>query len=326
MLPDLNSVMSRLHLRQLRLLIAVAESGSLLAAADRVGLTQPGASKALKELEGTLNTDLFVRTNRGLVPTDAGKCAVRFARLIQSDINNLRHELSAIASGAGGKLAVGTIMGAVPLLTGALSRLFERQPDISVEIVEDTSETLLGLIDQGRLDAAICRSSVSAKPHIYDSIVIKDESLAVIAHQTHHAATLPSITLHDLSTYRWVVYRANMPMRRTLEREFFEENLFFPMNLIETTSALATLSLLSGNPNLIALVSDDVADYVCRHGMVSRLPLALKSRSEPYELISRQGAQKNPALQLLTDCLQENAAPIPRADPQVLQASTAQEH
>ena len=300
---NLNSVMSRLHAKQLRLLIAVAEQGSLLAAADRVGLTQPGASKALKELEATLNAELFLRTNRGLVPTEAGKCAVRFARLIQSDINNLRHELSAIASGAGGKLAVGTIMGAVPLLTGALSRLLEKQPDISIEIIEDTSESLLSLIDQGRIDAAICRLSVSTRPHLYDSIVIKEESLAVIAHASHPAAALPSIVLQDLSTCRWVMYRANMPMRRTLEREFFEENLFFPTQLIETTSALATLSLLSGNPNLIALESDDVADYVCQHGMVSRLPLRLKSRSEPYELISRRNAQKNPALDLLIDSL-----------------------
>ena len=94
---NLNSVMSRLHARQLRLLIAVAEQGSLLAAADRVGLTQPGASKALKELESTLNAPLFMRTNRGLVPTEAGTCAVRFARLIQSDISHLQQELSAIA-------------------------------------------------------------------------------------------------------------------------------------------------------------------------------------------------------------------------------------
>lgn len=120
---NLNSVMSRLHARQLRLLIAVAEQGSLLAAADRVGLTQPGASKALKELESTLNAPLFMRTNRGLVPTEAGTCAVRFARLIQSDISHLQQELSAIASGAGGRIAVGTIMGAVPLLTRALTQL-----------------------------------------------------------------------------------------------------------------------------------------------------------------------------------------------------------
>lgn len=300
---NLNAVMSRLHARQLRLLIAVAEHGSLLAAADRVGLTQPGASKALKELESTLNAPLFTRTNRGLVPTEAGTCAVRFARLIQSDIGRLQQELSAIASGAGGRIAVGTIMGAVPLLTRALSRLMEQQPAISVEIVEDTSATLLALIDQGRLDAAICRSSISPKPHLYDATVIKDESLAVVAHRAHPAAGLPSITLQDLSASRWVVYRAHMPMRRTLEREFFEESLFFPTHLIETTSALATLSLLSHNPNLVALVSDDVADYVCQHGLVARLPLQLKSRSEPYELIARRNAYRHPALALLVDSL-----------------------
>jgi len=301
---SLNSVMSRLHARQLRLLIAVAEHGSLLAAADRVGLTQPGASKALKELEMTLNATLFVRTNRGLVPTQAGQCAVRFARLIQSDIGHLQQELSAIASGAGGRIAVGTIMGAVPLLTRALTRLMERQPDLSVELVEDTSESLLALIDQGRLDAAICRLSVSPRPHLYDAVVVKEESLAVIAHQAHPAAGLPSITLQDLSGNRWVVYRAHMPMRRTLEREFFEEDLVFPAHLIETTSALATLSLLSHDPNLVALVSDDVADYVCRHGLVARLPLRLKSRSEPYELIARRNAHRHPALVLLTEALQ----------------------
>jgi DNA-binding transcriptional LysR family regulator len=73
-----------------------------------------------------------VRTNRGLVPTEAGTCAVRFARLIQSDIGHLQQELSVIASGAGGGIAVGTIMGAVPLLTRALTRLMDRQPESSV--------------------------------------------------------------------------------------------------------------------------------------------------------------------------------------------------
>jgi DNA-binding transcriptional LysR family regulator len=300
---NLNSVMSRLHARQLRLLIALAEHGSLLAAAERVGLTQPGASKALKELESTLSAPLFTRTNRGLVPTEAGSCAVRFARLIQSNIGHLQQELSAIASGAGGRIAVGTIMGAVPLLTRAITLLMDKQTEISVEIVEDTSESLLALIDQGRLDAAICRSSVSTKPHLYDTVVVKDESLAVIAHQAHPAAGLPSVTLQDLFGSRWVVYRAHMPMRRTLEREFFDENLFFPTHLIETTSALATLSLLSQNRHLVALVSDDVADYVCQHGMVARLPLRLRSRSEPYELIARRNAHRHPALTLLVDSL-----------------------
>ena len=231
-LASLNSIMSRLHAKQLRLLIALAEKGSLLNAAEGVGLTQPGASKALKELESALGVELFLRTNRGLLPTAAGNCAIRFARLIQADLDNLRHELHAIASGSGGKLAIGTIMGAVPLLTHAISRLLELQPRLSVEVVEDTSESLLSLIDQGRLDTAICRLSVSDKPETYDSLVIKDESLAVIAHSAHPAANCERVELQDLSDSRWVVYRANMPMRRTLEHENNESQNQNPLHLI----------------------------------------------------------------------------------------------
>ncbi|MFH3981525.1 LysR family transcriptional regulator [Acinetobacter sp. ZOR0008] len=295
--------MLRLHTKQLRLLIAIEESGSLLGAADKVGLTQPGASKALKELEDTLSIELFGRTNRGLIPTEAGKCALRFARLIQADINNLRFELNAITSGAGGRLAIGVIMGAVPLLTNAISELLKQQPRLSIEIIEDTSETLLGLVERGRLDAALCRSSVSRNTEHYESILIKDESLAVIANIEHPLINEKTINLLDLQNSRWIVYRAYMPMRRLLEREFQEAHLIFPLHLIETTSVLTTISLLSQNTDLVALVSDDVANYFCSHGLVGTLPLLFHSQSEPYELVLRKNAPRSPALGLLIDVL-----------------------
>jgi hypothetical protein len=50
------------------------------------------------------------------------------------------------------------------------------------------------------------------------------------------------LTLKDLADFRWVVYRANMPMRMLLEREFREAEIRFPLHLLETTSAFATLS------------------------------------------------------------------------------------
>ncbi|OZI56670.1 LysR family transcriptional regulator [Bordetella genomosp. 4] len=297
--------MSRLHAKQLRLLIAIEESGSLLGAANKVGLTQPGASKALRELEATLAVELFERTNRGLIPTEAGRCALRFARLIQSDINNLRFELDAIASGAGGHLAIGTIMGAVPLLSDAVSNLLMQQPHMSVEIVEDTSETLLGLIERGRLDAAICRSSVSRNPEAYESLFVKDESLSVIANVRHPAMGADAVELRELQDSRWVVYRAHMPMRRLLEREFHEARLNFPLHLIETTSALTTVTMLGRNTDLVALVSDDVASYFCHNGLVGALALTLKSRSEPYELVSRKGAPRSSVLALLIESLRQ---------------------
>ena len=114
MTPSLNSIMSRLHIKQLRLLIALDEHGSLLGAAKQVALTQPGASKALQEIETTFGTSLFTRTNRGLEPNDAGRSVIRYARLIQTDLAHLREEIIGIMSGEGGRVSVGTIMGAVP--------------------------------------------------------------------------------------------------------------------------------------------------------------------------------------------------------------------
>src|SRR5690606_15085568 len=132
---------------------------------------------------------------------------------------------------------------------------------MSLEVVEDTSETLLGLVDRGLLDAAICRSSVSRNPDTYESLFIKDEALSVIANVHHPAMGAKSVELTELQDNRWVVYRAHMPMRRLLEREFHEAQLNFPLHLVETTSTLTTLSLLSRNTDLVALVSDDVANY-----------------------------------------------------------------
>ena len=301
MLPSLSSVVSRLHLRQLRLLIALDEFGSLLKAAEQVGLTQPGASKALQEVEDTLGVSLFTRTNRGLRATEAGLCVIRYARLIQTNLGQMREEMEGLLQGHGGKLALGTIMGAVPFLTEMLMRLIHKHPAISVELVEDNSAELLRLLDQGRLDLAICRTTISDRPDLYDSVNVREETLAVVANLHHPAAKRKRIELADLADARWVVYSANMPMRLLLEREFRQAGLRFPLHLVETTSAFATLSLLQKEPSFVALLSSDVATFCSSFGMTSVLPLRLRSRSEPYELVTRRGAPISPVARRLME-------------------------
>lgn len=158
MTPSIDSIISRLHVKQLRLLIALEERGSLLGAARQLALTQPGASKALHEIETTFGAPLFVRTNRGLEPNAIGHCVIRYARLIHTDLAHLREEIVGIMRGYGGRVAVGVIMGAVPLVTDAITEVATRQPEMSVEIVEDTSATLLNLIDAWPISPCAARA------------------------------------------------------------------------------------------------------------------------------------------------------------------------
>jgi DNA-binding transcriptional LysR family regulator len=308
MIASLPSLVSRLRLKQLRLLIALDEHGSLHKAAEQVSITQPGATKALNEIESAFGTRLFTRTSQGLEANDLGRCAIRYARLIHSDLAHLREEMLGILQGQGGRIAVGTIMGAVPMLVASLARLRQTQPELSVEIVEDTSARLLALIDQGRLDLAICRTSVSQRPAAYDCQPLHREQLRVVAHARHPLAGATQLELAQLESYRWIIYPANMPMRLVLEREFSEAGLEFPRFPLETASTFTTLMLLQQDPQLIALMPAEVAEAAMAMGVLVALPLALRSRSEPYAIVTRHGSPLSAPVKLLFDELQAGTA------------------
>ncbi|HGY9625782.1 LysR family transcriptional regulator [Pseudomonas juntendi] len=303
MLPSLTSMASRLRLRQLRLLISLDELGSIHKAAEAMSITQPGATKALNEIESTLGAVLFDRTSKGLEANDLGRCVVRYARLINTDLAHLREEMLGILQGHGGRLSVGTIMGAVPMLVEGLASLREAQPDLSVTVVEDTSDRLLSLLDQGRLDVVICRTSVSRRPAAYESRVKHQEQLVLVANPAHPLAGSQSLNLSQLTDSRWVVFPVNMPLRLTLEREFREAGLSFPQYPIETSSTFTTLSMLRQDPGLLAVMPWDVAKVAVDHGMLVRLPLQLMSRSEPYEVVTRRGVELSSPARLLIDIL-----------------------
>ncbi len=297
-LPSLTSIISRLRMRHLRLLIAMHELGTVQKAADLVGLTQPGATKALNEIEAMLGVQLFLRTHRGLETTEMGLCAVRYARLIYTDLAHFHEEMAGILQGHGGRLSVGLIMGAVPIMSQALAHIHSQQPAIAIEVVEDTSGRLLALLDRGRLDVAICRSRVNQRGHLYHSLDIHNEELAVICHPDNPLAHQSQLGLADLVDASWIVYPANMPMRLLLEREFHEAKLQFPLYPIETASAFAGLSILQHDRVSVSLMAVDAARPFCEAGMVVMLPVRLRSRSEAYELVTRKGVFLSPATRL----------------------------
>ncbi|WP_462402382.1 LysR family transcriptional regulator [Pseudomonas sp. Marseille-QA0332] len=306
MLPPLSSMASRLRLRQLRLLISLDELGSIHKAAEAMSITQPGATKALNEIESTLGAVLFERTTKGLEANDLGRCVVRYARLINTDLAHLREEMIGILQGHGGRISVGTIMGAVPMLVEGLALLRAEQPDLSVTVVEDTSDRLLSMLDEGRMDVVICRTSVSRRPDLYESRAKHQEQLVLVANPRHSLADSQCLKLMQLVGFRWIVFPVNMPMRLTLEREFREAGLSFPQYPIETSSTFTTLAMLRQDPQLLAVMPFDVVRLDIECGTLLRLPLQIKSRSEPYEIVTRRGVDLSNAARSLIDFLMED--------------------
>ncbi len=314
-LPSLHAIGSRLRFRQLRLLIAIDESGSLHRAAEQLSITQPGASKALRELEETFGADLFVRHPHGLEANELGRCVIRYARLIGTDLDHLREEMTGILRGQGGRLAVGAIAGALPtVLVQAVRRLKASQPSISIEVFEDTSARLLQLLAEGRLDLAIGRTSVAAQPELFEFEWLCDEKVGIAVGPKHPLADAAEVSLEQLVAYPWVLFPSHMPLRTLLERELLEAGLAFPAHAIETSSVFASVLLLAESDALVALFSAETVDFFERHQMMKRLPLELVARVEPYGIIRRRGSPVSPGAAILIEELRREAVsdePVP---------------
>ena len=90
------------RLNQIRDLIAVSEAGSLRAAAQRIGISQPAMSKSLSELEREFQAQLLTRTSRGVALTAAGRAFVARTRVVQGELRKVREDLAALHGGAEG--------------------------------------------------------------------------------------------------------------------------------------------------------------------------------------------------------------------------------
>jgi DNA-binding transcriptional LysR family regulator len=309
MIPTLPSLLARLRFRQLSVLIALDECGGLHKAAERLSITQPGLTKALHEIESTFGAQLFVRSNSGVQANELGQCLIRYARMFESDLENLREQMNGVLRGSGGRVAVGAITGALHgFLIDSISQLRRHQPSVSIEVREGTSLDLLQWIDEGRLDLAVCRTSVSSSAEQFDYEPLMEEVVAAAVGPNHPLAKAKRVTLAQLAKYRWILYPGNMPLRKFLEHEFLNEGLELPSYPLETGSSLTTMLMLKEDSQLVALMASPTMDFCMEHGIARRLPIRFKTRHEGFGIATRRGTRLSPAASLLAGYMREMAA------------------
>ncbi|WP_175941989.1 LysR family transcriptional regulator [Caballeronia sp. BCC1704] len=307
MKTTLDVLMSRLRMKQLQLLIALDDHKSLHKASSAMAMTQSAASKALAELESMLEAPLFERAKTGLIPNPFGRCVVRYARVLAADLSALCQEVAQIRAGTGGRLTVGTIMGAVPgVVAPMVNEMHAKHPDLAVEIVEDTSANMLAMLDDGRVDLVIGRASVSEQPSKYHYQPLTDEPLCIVAGRARGDGQVREAALADLANRRWVTYPSYLPMSALLERELDLAGLPMPANPISTASPFVTVTLLQESPELVSILPASVARVFERHGMLRVLPIRMKLKSQTYGIVTRKGGALSPAARQFVQMLRDN--------------------
>src|SRR5262245_28056978 len=99
-------VLRRVKLRELRILMTVAETGSMGKAAAQLALSQPAVSKAIAEIERTLGVPLLDRAPRGVEPTIYGGAVLKWATAVFDDLRQAAREVEFLANPTAGEIRI----------------------------------------------------------------------------------------------------------------------------------------------------------------------------------------------------------------------------
>ncbi|MFE2263169.1 LysR family transcriptional regulator [Streptomyces griseosporeus] len=199
-----------LEVRHLRVLCAIADTGSLHKAARQLGLAQPSLSTQLRRIERTLGAQLFVRDRTGCRPTPLGLAVLSRARPLVAEFAAIVTETRAAAARTadGFQLRIGaTASRAIP---GWLRLLRARVPRIEPTLQMNVSaNALLGMVAAGRLDMAFVHevegSPLRVPPGLHVRVLVEREPQFVTLAADHPAALRPRVRLADLAGDRWMV-------------------------------------------------------------------------------------------------------------------------
>lgn len=303
-------IRARLKTRQLLLLVAMEEEGNIHRAAQVLNMTQPAASKLLKDLEDALGAPLFERLPRGMRPTWYGETMIRHARMALASLSQAHDEIEALKAGRFGQVSVGAITApGMTLLPAATALVKQAHPNLRVALQIETSDVLMERLQQGKLDMVIGRLFETHDKSALRYQPLVEEPVAAVTRPGHALLSVAKLGLRDLVGAGWIVPPSGSVLRHRFELMFQEDGLEPPVNLIETTALLFITRMLQRS-DMVAVLAADVARYYAEHGMVAVLPIQLPCKMDGFGLITRSDRLLSPGAKAMLAALRQAAMTV----------------
>jgi DNA-binding transcriptional LysR family regulator len=313
---DLDRVMSRkFRFRHMELIADVHDCRSILKASRRMNLTQPAVTKAVKEMEATLNFSLFERTSRGLTPTVYGEILARHAKIVRAQLRHAAEELENFRVGYSGHVSVGTLLAAsAQLLPEAVSFLKRERPGVAITVIDGTFDMLLPLLIVGDLDMVLGRlPEVQQNDGLLFEEFYKEPTCLVIRHG-HPLARRRRLELGELVNQPWLLPLPGTMLRRQVDKAFLDAHLPLPTNVIESMSVLTNRVILRSS-DCVGVMPYHVALDDVRHGLLNILPVTLHGIEGHVGAILRAPGDLPPAAAALMNRLREIGHAVSEAPP-----------
>ena len=241
-------------LRDLHILLAVAQSGTMGRAATALSVSQPVISKAISELEATLGARLFDRTAQGIVPTAYGQAMIHCSRAVFDELQQGVKTIEFLDDPTTGHLQIGcTEFGAIGMVPLVIEGLLRRYPALHFHVMT-ADPVALATVELPRRTIELGMSAIPLElPADIEAEPLFDDVQVVMAGNNSPWARRRKLRLIDLLAERWVLPPVGSPGRRYIDAAFDAMGLIPPVAAVSTFSTSLCHQLLASGAYLAIL-------------------------------------------------------------------------
>ncbi|TDF82335.1 LysR family transcriptional regulator [Pseudomonas sp. H9] len=291
-----------MKLHQLQALVAIADCGSIRAAARAVNVSQTAISKALRELETDLQLPLLVRNANGVGLTLYGRSLLTHARQMLGQLEQAQRELTHLKGQTEGHLrfAISPWMG-MALLPEVVQLFRQRMPKVRLEIFEGLMAVTLPRLREGTMEFAIGLVSALLPRPEFACDPLLTYKMAVIARNGHPKQGVRSI--HELLDQDWVVNYPDTGHDDFMTELFWQHNAQIPVEQVQRAQSLQLMLSLIEQTDMLSYCPEPMLTVPIYRERVSKLELEETFATDTIGIVTPRNTQLGAAAQCFVECL-----------------------
>ena len=296
----------RLKLRDLHILLAVVQRGSMAKAASELAMSQPAVSKAIADMEHTLGLRLLDRTPRGIEATTYGRALRKRGLAVFDELRQGVQELEFLSDPAAGELRIGSSEGmAAGLLPAIMDRISRRFPRVVINVAQAVfASTQYRELRDRNVDLLLGRVFA---PFEEDDLAVEalfEDQVVIVAAKHSPLARHRRLTLADLSNERWILPPSDSPAGFLAAEIFRASGLEMPRPPVTTLSIHLALRLVATG-RFVASLPSSVLRFGAKELPLRVLPIKLPVQPRTVGIITLKNRTLSPVAELFINCARE---------------------
>lgn len=293
---------ARLKLRDLSILLAVAQAGSMAKAARQLAVSQPAVSKAIADIEQVLGVSLLDRSPRGVEPTEYGRALMRRGTAVFDELRQGVREIEFLADPTTGELRIGAgEFVAGTLVSRVIEQLSQRYPRVVFHVHLGERVGLLRALRERRVELVIVRLHGPAAEEQMDATVLHDDTFVVVAGAKTGWARSRTIALADLVHEPWTFPPLDSWSGALIQETFRAAGLDFPQTTVFTLSQQLRMNLAASG-RFLTVIPDYQMRSSATYPAVVPLPIALSATRRQVGIVTLKNRAPSPVARLFIDC------------------------